>query len=57
MTKSTKDISIFWTSLYATGLIVWVVYGFMIMSYPLIITVTIETILASSLLFLKLRYG
>lgn len=56
-TKSTKDISIVWTLTYITGLILWVIYGFGISSFPLMVTVTIETLLAVSLLILKVRYG
>lgn len=55
-TKSTKDISITWTLLYLTGLTLWVIYGFGITSYPIMITVTIEALLAISLLILKLKY-
>ena len=56
-TKSTKDISIAWTLIYIAGLILWIVYGFGISSFPLMVTVTIEALLAVSLLILKVRYG
>jgi len=56
-TKSTKDISIAWTLIYLTGLSLWVFYGFGIGSFPLMITVTIEALMAISLLILKIRYG
>jgi len=56
-TKSTKDISIAWTLIYVFGLILWIIYGFKINSYPLMITVTIEALLAVSLLILKIKYG
>ncbi len=56
-TKSTKDISIGWNSIYIFGLILWIVYGIGIKSYPLTFTVIVETILAISLLILKFRYG
>lgn len=56
-TKSTKDISILWTSIYLCGLILWMIYGWMIASYPLVVMVVFETALALSLLILKLRYG
>jgi len=52
-TKSTKDISIAWTLIYLTGLSLWVFYGFGIGSFPLMITVTIEALMAISLLILK----
>ena len=56
-TKSTKDISIAWILMYLTGLSLWVFYGFGIGSFPLMITVTIEALMAISLLILKIRYG
>jgi len=56
-TKSTKDISIGWNLIYLTGLSLWVFYGFGIGSFPVMITVTIEALMAISLLVLKIRYG
>lgn len=56
-TKSTHDISILWTSIYLIALVLWVLYGWMIMSYPLVVMASFETVLAISLLILKLRYG
>jgi len=56
-TKSTKDISVAWTLTYIFGLILWLVYGFGIASFPIIFMVIIEILLAFSLLVLKLRYG
>ena len=56
-TKSTKDISVMWTLIYLTGLILWIVYGIGILSFPIIIFVTIEALLAISLLILKIKYG
>ncbi|MCD6112519.1 MAG: hypothetical protein J7J86_04530 [Bacteroidales bacterium] len=55
-TKSTKDISISWSILYVTGLILWIIYGSMINSLPLIITISFELSMAITLLFLKIRY-
>ena len=56
-TKSTKDISVMWTLIYLTGLILWVIYGIGILSFPIIIFVSIEALLAISLLILKIKYG
>ncbi len=56
-TRSTKDISITWTALYLAGLSLWIIYGFGIGSLPLMIAVSIEALMAVSLLILKLRYG
>lgn len=56
-TKSTKDISFTWTSIYGMGLVFWLIYGFGINSYPVIFLVAIELGLALSLIVLKVRYG
>jgi len=56
-TKSTHDISITWTLIYIFGLILWVVYGVDIKNGPLVITVSVECLLAISLLILKIKHG
>jgi len=56
-TKSTKDISIGWTVIYAIGVTLWVIYGIGIRSFPVMITMSIEGALAFSVLFMKIRYG
>ena len=56
-TKSVKDISLLWNSIYLIGLILWLVYGFGINSRPLIIFVVIELVLALSLIILKFKYS
>jgi MtN3 and saliva related transmembrane protein len=56
-TKSTKDISVIWNSIYLSGLLVWIIYGFGISSMPLVVMCSVEAALATSLLFLKFRYG
>ena len=56
-TKSTNDISFSYAIIHVIGLSLWVVYGFFIMSYPVIIMHIIETILASYLVFLKVIHG
>ncbi|EKD64031.1 MAG: hypothetical protein ACD_51C00096G0003 [uncultured bacterium] len=55
-TKSTKDISITWNSIYLFGIILWVIYGFSIKNYPVAIMMGIEGLLALTLLTLKVRY-
>lgn len=56
-TKSTRDISILWNSIYIFGLLCWLIYGLGISSIPLIISSIIEGSLALSLLIMKLKYG
>jgi len=55
-TKSTKDISIPWLLTYNLGLILSIVYGFGISSYPIILTTFVELLMAISLLVLKLLH-
>ncbi|MFH0956295.1 MAG: PQ-loop domain-containing transporter [Candidatus Aenigmatarchaeota archaeon] len=56
-TKSTKDISLAWTSVYFLGIMLWLVYGMGIGSTPLALSSALEGSLAGSLLVLKLKYG
>ena len=56
MTKSTKDISIVWNSIYLAGLILYFIYAVGIKEMPIIIGGIIEITLASSLIVAKLLY-
>jgi MtN3 and saliva related transmembrane protein len=56
-TKSTKDISLVWNSVYFSGIMMWLVYGMGIGSTPLTLSSMLEGSLAASLLVLKIKYG
>lgn len=56
-TKSTEDISLGWSVISLAGQLMWTIYGVMIMSYPLVVMSCITMVLASSILYLKLKYG
>lgn len=56
-TKSTQDISLGWSVMSLAGQLTWVIYGFLIDSYPLIIMSSITLVMALSVLYLKLKYG
>ncbi len=56
-TKSTKDISLLWNSLYLFGLFLWLIYAVGIKAIPLAGASILESILAISLIVLKLMYG
>lgn len=56
-TKQTRDISLGRYSLYTLGLVLWTIYGIVIMNLPLIVMSALDTLLAGSILFMKLRYG
>ena len=56
-TKSTKDVSLKWLLLLGIGILVWLVYGFMIDELPIIIANFFGFILVLGLIFLKIKYG
>ena len=55
-TKSTKDISILWTLILMTGLLLWIIYGIVNIIVPLALFATIEFSMATTLFIFKLRY-
>jgi len=52
-TRSAKDISYLWTLLQLAGMLLWIIYGIILFSKPIVIFTSIETILITSLIFLK----
>ncbi len=55
-TRSTHDISLGMFALFSTGLVLWLVYGVMIGSLPIVVSNVITLALALTILFFKLRY-
>jgi len=55
--KNTKDVSLRWISILTTGVILWLIYGFLIGSWPLFIANVATLVLALAVLTLKLRHG
>ena len=55
-TKSTKDVSLLMFSMLIIGNILWLVYGVLINSLPLVITNILIFIFASTILILKIKY-
>jgi MtN3 and saliva related transmembrane protein len=55
-TKSTKDVSLAMYIILCTGIVLWLVYGLLIGSKPVIIANAVVIVLALSVLGLKLRY-
>ena len=55
--KETRDISLLMFILTSTGVLLWLVYGLLIMDPPLIIANIITLGLALTILTLKLKYG
>ncbi|MCR4327899.1 MAG: SemiSWEET family transporter [Patescibacteria group bacterium] len=56
-TKSTRDIAISWSLINLAGQVLWVVYGFLISSYSLVIMSGVTLLMNVSMIVLKLRYG
>jgi len=56
-TRSAKDVSLGMFLIFTTGVLLWVIYGLMIQSLPIIAANTVTLILAGTILVLKLRYG
>ncbi len=55
--KQTKDISLPMYIIVTTGIILWIVYGFLTSQVAIIITNGISFVFNVMILFLKLRYG
>jgi len=56
-TRSTRDISLMRYVVYVTGLVLWVTYALIIKNGPVAVMNFVGLVFASSILFLKLRYG
>ncbi|OGZ60325.1 MAG: hypothetical protein A3F94_00815 [Candidatus Spechtbacteria bacterium RIFCSPLOWO2_12_FULL_38_22] len=55
-TKSTKDISLLLFIMAFLGVILWLVYGFLINDVPVMVGNGISLLLVGSVLILKLKY-
>ena len=55
-TKSTKDISVLMYLIFCTGLILWIIYGYLSVSYSLIAANVITLILALFTVLMKLKW-
>ena len=55
-TKSAKDLSLGMTSLFAAGVALWLIYGFLLNEPPIIFWNVITMVLASLLLVFKLKF-
>jgi MtN3 and saliva related transmembrane protein len=56
-TRDTRAISLITQTAFAGGTALWLSYGFMIDSKPVIAANTVTLILALSILILKIRFG
>ena len=54
--RSAKDLSLSMFSIFSLGVVLWLVYGFLVQDVPLIAANFITLMLASTLLVFKFRY-
>ncbi len=55
-TRSTKDISLAMYIVITTGILLWLVYGLYIVSYPVILANAVTLVIAAMILILKIKY-
>jgi MtN3 and saliva related transmembrane protein len=55
--RSVKDMSLGMLTIFCTGVALWLIYGLLIHSWPVIVANVITLILAGAILILKLKYG
>ena len=55
--KETRAISLYMYVAFATGVAFWLVFGFMIGNWPMIVSNAITLALALAIIAMKLRYG
>ena len=55
-TRSTSDISLGMFVLFNVGLVLWLAYGVLIGSWPIVLSNVVTLALALTILFFKLRY-
>lgn len=56
-TKSTKDVSLPMYILQITGAVLWLTYGIMLNSLPMILANSVALVFVLSIVYLKVRYG
>jgi MtN3 and saliva related transmembrane protein len=54
--RSAKDLSLVMFSLFCSGIVLWLIYGFLINSLPVILSNAFTLVLSSAILFFKLRF-
>jgi MtN3 and saliva related transmembrane protein len=55
--RSAKDLSLGMLGAFSAGVLLWLIYGFLIDSLPIILANAVTLILACANLVLKLKYG
>ncbi len=55
--KDTRGISLGMYAMFTVGVALWLAYGFVLMSWPMIVSNILTLALALAILVMKLRYG
>jgi len=55
-TKSTRDISLLMYVVICTGILLWLIYGIIIGSLPVILANAVTLVIAAMILILKIKY-
>ena len=55
--KSAKDISLTMFICFCCGIVLWVIYGFMLGAFPVILANVVTLCIATTILAFKIRYG
>ncbi|MEN2993933.1 MAG: SemiSWEET transporter [Thermodesulfovibrio sp.] len=56
-TKSAKDISLTMFIFMAVGISLWLLYGFLIKEFPIILANSVSLLLIGLIIIMKMRYG
>jgi MtN3 and saliva related transmembrane protein len=56
-TKSTGDISLWMYVVICTGILLWLIYGIMIGSVPVILANAVTLVIAAMILIMKIKYS
>jgi len=56
-TRHTHDISLGMYAIFTSGVAMWLIYGLLLGSWPIIIANSITLLLAGAVLIMKIRFG
>ncbi len=56
-TKSAKDISLGMFLTFCTGVLLWLIYGYLIQSLPVMLANGVTLVLSGAILAMKLKWG
>ena len=57
VTRKTEDISLLMFIIFITGIVGWLIYGILIVNYPLILANSVTLVLAVLIIIGKIRFG